>query len=171
MNQTENFNLQLLNPEQTGLSKVGEFWFRTKDGDAVAREIFHRHYSHRPYRDGRQPRLFVGPGEKEVLITAKGDALFVWRKFKSADGQQGVNCAVFRNESPLLGSELILDAELIANQRWPGQRLFTYVNIGKIRSRNPGCCFQKAGWKFCGITKHNRLFIFEKIMAHGGHTI
>jgi hypothetical protein len=37
------------------------------------------------------------------------------------------------------------------------------VNPEKIRSVNPGCCFKKAGWKQCGITKGG-ILIFEKQM-------
>ncbi len=139
------------------------YWIPTKDGDPAARALFHRHYSYAPYLDGRRPRLFVGPGEKMVLVGKDGRALFIWRKFQSADGQQGINCAVFRNESPLLSSELILEAEQEALARWPGERLYTYVNARKIRSVNPGYCFKKAGWKVCGETKWNKLVILEKI--------
>ena len=71
-------------------------WVPIKDGNPSGLAIFHRHYSYAPYRDGRRPVLFVGPGEKMVLLSADALALFVWRKFKSGDGQQGVNCAVFR---------------------------------------------------------------------------
>lgn len=145
-----------------GRRRLGVYWFESRDADEGAREIFHRHYSYKPYRDGRDPKHFVGPGEKVVLITEAADALFVWRKFKSADGQIGVNCAVFRNESNVLSSALILDAEVIAQDRWPGARLFTYVNPRKIKSKNPGACFKKAGWRQCGITKWNRLVILEK---------
>lgn len=138
-------------------------WIQIKDGNEMARILFHRHYSYHPYKDGRNPKLFVGPGEKMVLITPDAKALLVWRRFISRDGQKGVNCAVFRNEGPRLSSELILEAEHLAWQRWPGERLFTYVNPHKIQSQNPGFCFQKAGWRKIGTTKHNRLIILEKI--------
>ena len=137
-------------------------WLTVKDGDARARDIFNRHYSRRHYKDGRRPKLFVGPGEKMVLLTMECDALFVWRKFKSDDGQIGINCAIFRNESRRLSSELILEAEKLAWMRWPGERLYTYVAPDKIRSINPGACFKKAGWKRCGVTKVNKLVILEK---------
>lgn len=79
-------------------------WMPVKDANPTALEIFHRHYSYAPYRDGRRPLHFVGPGEKMVLLTPDARALCVWRKFISADGQQGVNCAVFRNEGAGLSS-------------------------------------------------------------------
>ena len=136
-------------------------WIPVKDGDLSARSLFHEHYSYKPYRDGRDPALFVGPGEKLVLLTPDALALFVWRKFISGDGQQGINCAIFRNEGPVLSSDLIREADRIAWERWPGERHYTYVNPRKIRSTNPGCCFIKAGWHKCGITAWKRLIILE----------
>lgn len=121
-----------------------DIWIEVKDGNASGRALFRRHYSYAPYRDGRDPALFVGPGEKLVLLTPDARALFVWRKFISGDGQKGVNCAVFRNEGAGLASDLIRAADRIAWDRWPGERHYTYVNPKKLRSRNPGCCFLKA---------------------------
>lgn len=143
------------------------YWTEIKDGDPYALMLFHRHYSYRPYADGRKPKLFCGPGEKMVLLGIDGRALFVWRKFRSADGQKGVNCAVFRNESDVLSSLLILEAEKLAWKRWPGERLYTYVNSRKIKSTNPGYCFLKAGWRKCGVTKINKLIILEKLPEEG----
>lgn len=140
----------------------GEHWCCVKDGDARALSLYNRHYSAYQYKDGRKRKLFVGPGEKIVLLTVNADALFVWRKFRSMDCQQGINCAVFRNESSLLSSELILEAEQHARRRWGNQRLYTYVDARKVASRNPGYCFKIAGWRQCGITKVNKLLIFEK---------
>jgi hypothetical protein len=138
------------------------YWFSVKDGHDSARAIFDRHYSRYHYKDGRKPKLFCGPGEKIVLCTSTFSALFIWRKFVSGDGQQGINCAVFRNESTILSSTLILEAEQLAWLRWPGQRLYTYVKPLGVRSSNPGFCFIKAGWRKCGVTKVNKLLIFEK---------
>jgi len=137
-------------------------WWEVKDGNETGRALFRRHYSYRPYADGRGPKLFVGPGEKMVLLTPCARALFVWRKFISGDGQQGVNCAVFRNEGAGLSSDLIREADAIADKRWPGERHYTYVNAKKIRGTNPGVCFTKAGWRRCGVTKRNKLIILER---------
>ena len=138
-------------------------WFEIKDGDARGRAMLNRHYSANRYADGRLVRLFVGPGEKMVLMTADSRALFVWRKFIDKSGQQGVNCAVFRNEGDYLSSDLILAAEELAHLRWPGERLYTYVNPRKIKSPNPGYCFKMAGWRTCGRSKTRRLVILEKL--------
>ena len=142
-------------------SLVEGVWLAVPDGDARARALYLRHYSARHYRDGRRYTLFVGPGEKLVLITRECDALCVWRKFVSLDAQEGVNCAVFRNEGPRLSSELLLEAEKLAWRRWPNKRLYTYVAPRKIRSTNPGYCFLCAGWMRCGTTKGG-LIILEK---------
>lgn len=137
-------------------------WIPVKDGNATARSIFDRHYSRYVYADGRKPKLFVGPGGKMVLLTQNGRAMFVWRKFIDQSGQTGVNCAVFRNEhSGFLSSELIRQADQLADHRWPNLRHYTYVKASAIRSKNPGCCFIKAGWRRCGMTKKG-LIILEK---------
>ena len=127
-------------------------WLTTYDGDPAACALFKRHYSYRRYADNRRRTIFVGPGEKMVLVTPGYDALFVWRKFHSRDNQVGVNCAVFRNESEILSSELIKEACAMAWLRWPGERLYTYVNPRKIKNKdNPGYCFKQAGWRVCGV--------------------
>ncbi len=141
----------------------GAIFEQVRDGDHTARSIFNRHYSRKHYADGRAPSLFVGPGEKMVLITADARALFVWRKFISGDSQQGVNCAIFRNEGGARSSDLIREAMRLAWLRWPGERLYTYVNPRKLRSTNPGYCFMQAGWRKCGVTKWNRLVILEAL--------
>lgn len=128
-------------------------WQEYRDGNAQALELYGRHYSARQYADGRRRELFMGPGEKTVLLSAAGDALFGWRKFKDDSGQIGVNCSVFRNEGPLLSSDLICEAMAIAWQRWPGERLYTYVDAEQVESSNPGYCFIKAGWTKAGTTK------------------
>lgn len=119
-----------------------------------------RHYT---ARERRKLFQFVGPGEKLVLLTQDARALFVWRKFISDAGETGVNCAVFRNEGTTAGrsSELIAAANDIARKRWPGERLYTYVDPSKIRrKRDPGRCFIRAGYRKCGVTKSGKL-IFE----------
>ena len=136
-------------------------WSEYQDGNPRGLELFERHYSALPYRDGRERDRFAGPGYKTVLLTEDGAALFVWRKFIDDSGQTGVNCAVFRNEGPHLSSDLIREAMAIAWQRWPGERLYTYVNARKIRSTNPGYCFKQAGWRECGRTKTRDLVILE----------
>ena len=130
-------------------------WFPTADGDPDARALYLRHYSCRSEPSGRHRKLFVGPGEKLVLMTQQADALIVFRRFTSHDRAfgHGVNCAVFRNESHFRSSSLIREAvEEWAWKKWPDQRLYTYVDGRRIVSTNPGYCFKCAGWRRCGTT-------------------
>ena len=146
---------------------IGEYWAQARDGDRRALGLFQRHYSFRQYHTGWHPRrTFIGPGEKMVLLTPGCDALFVWQysTIYRSDPQQGVRCSVFRNEGRVLSYLLILEACEWAWSKWPGQRLFTYVNPGKIRSVNPGYCFLKAGWERCGINKSGELVVFERTL-------
>lgn len=136
-------------------------WWITKDGDKQCLELYERHYSCYKYKDGRKRKLFVGPGEKIVLRTENCDAMFVWRKFIDDSGQSGVNCAVFRNEGKTKSSELIRQADEIANCIWPNLLHYTFVKKDAIMSSNPGFCFAMAGWNKCGYTKKG-LIIMEK---------
>jgi hypothetical protein len=128
-------------------------WQLTKDGDPRGLRLYLRHYSARRYQDDRPRRLFVGPGEKLVLVSHDGRAVFAWRRFLDDSGQTGVNCAVFRNEGAGLSSGLITEADAIAWDRWPAERLYTYVDAASVASPNPGYCFKVAGWRWCGRTK------------------
>lgn len=97
-----------------------------------------------------------------MLRTGDADAMFVWRKFIDDSGQCGINCAVFRNESTHRSSDLIRQADAIADHVWPSERHYTYVNPKAVRSTNPGFCFVAAGWRKCGMTKSG-LIVLEKI--------
>jgi len=138
---------------------IGDGWVPVRDGNDTARAIYHRHYSRRRYADGRRPLKIIGPGEYLLLLWADARALFAWRKFLDDSGQKGINCAIFRNEGAGLSSELIREADGLADERWPGERHYTYVNSKRIRSTNPGYCFLMAGWRRCGWTKRGLLIL------------
>ena len=161
--------------DKTTIAMSGLFpyiWLIVKDGDSRVSDIYKRHYSCYQYADGRRNNtanrnrhLVMGPGEKLVLMTGDCKAIFGWRKFIDAAGQEGVNCSFFRNEGAydgMLSSQLILAAEKLAAAKWPNERLYTYVAAGKVKSTNPGYCFKMAGWKPCGHTKTRGLLILEK---------
>jgi hypothetical protein len=144
-------------------------WWLTKDGDHACLQLYERHYSARRYADGRIRGLFCGPGEKVVLRTESGDACFAWRRFldrcideRTGRPQSGISCAFFRNESRHLSSDLIRQADAIADVRWPDCRHTTLVHPLAVRSSNPGYCFVRAGWQRCGCTK-GALIIFERL--------
>ena len=141
-------------------------WYGVPDGDVSIRQMLNRHYSARKYRDNRRVVLSGGPGFKMILLTIDGGAGFIWRKFIDAAGQTGVNCAMFRNESSIYkSSELILEAEELAWRRWPGERLYTYIDPKRVKSSNPGYCFFVAGWSKCGVSGGGKI-IMEKL-SHG----
>lgn len=153
---------------QQALSLADSPWFRVRDGDARLRPIYNRHYSSR----GSAAPQIVGPGGKLVLLTPAIDALFVWRWYRDKcplAPADGVNCAVFRNESQSLASELILAAEPFALERWPmATALYTYVDPAAITSSNPGYCFRRAGYSRAGMTAGGhgrpRLLVLVKLV-------
>ena len=130
-------------------------WWLTTDRDVAVRAMHARHYSKRPYRDGRKVTQCMGPGEKVLLRTEACDAIWGWRRFiddcidtRTGDRQQGVNCAFFRNESAVLSSEFVRQADAIADALWPDRRHYTYVDPARVRSGLPGTCFLAAGWRY-----------------------
>lgn len=144
---------------------IGQGWIEVRDGDASCRAIYERHYSARKALERRRLRrtkLIVGPGFRMVLLRHDARALFVWRReLFRLDKQAGVNCAVFRNEGAGRASDLIRSAAACAWVRWPGERLFTFVDPDQVGGQPPGNCFRHAGWTPCGETAGG-LLVLEK---------
>jgi hypothetical protein len=135
---------------------------RTNHFDPEMSILADRHYSRRT----PGARQFCYSGRKIVLRDAAATVLFVWMFPDVAlrmDSQTGYNCAIFRNESTRKSSEIILEAESFAVDRWGEWRAYTFVDGHKIRSTNPGYCFQMAGWVKCGETKGGKQ-ILEKML-------
>ena len=124
---------------------TGSLWIPVRDGDLRAYGLFQRHYSAGKNGASRNHQI-TGPGEHLILLTLGSDALFAWvhNTIDRADGQTGVNCAVFRNEGATLSSELVRDACEWAWAKWPGERLF-----------------KMAGRRACGRNKDGRLTLLE----------
>jgi hypothetical protein len=115
----------------------------TGAADCEAALLADSHYS----RQTIGARQFMPNGEKMVIRDAAGLMVFGWLFQKHRkDGQNGLNCSIFKNDSGRLSSEIILECESLAVGRWGLQRMFTYVAPSKIRSANPGYCFKRAGW-------------------------
>lgn len=145
-----------------GTSQTMPDWWLTKDGDKSCLALYRRHYSaKKAYRDGRERYQFVGPGFHIVLRTARADAVFVWRDYidDTIPKQEGIECALFRNEGQITSSNLIRQADAVADHAWPGQRHYTKVDPEEVRSSNPGYCFIMAGWKRCGETQNGKLIL------------
>lgn len=130
----------MLLPYTEGLIQTTHF-------DQECRLLADRHYSRRTVG----AKQFCYSGRKLVLRNAEGTVLFVWMFPDPAmrmDEQTGYNCAIFRNESGRRSSEIILEAEALAFEKWGPDRLYTYVHPAKIASVNPGYCFKCAGWHY-----------------------
>ena len=137
-------------------------WWATKDGDRTCLELANRHYSAllQKAKRGRIRKLFVGPGTKRVYRTWEGDACFVWLEHIDDGGQEGIYCSLFRNESAHRASELVRQADAIADHIWPNRRHYTFIDAKSVRrSRTPGRCFLKAGWQYAGTTKDGKLIL------------
>jgi len=154
-------------------------WRATHRSDPRAFLLYQRHYSAEKNFAFRRPGNFniVGPGFNMVLMTEDHRALFVWVKNNTSrfDGQVGVCCTIFRNETSLLSSDLIREADALADQRWPNERHFTYVNAQKTarrRSRHApaGKCFLEAGWQHAGYSKKG-LVLLERSPQSGACTL
>jgi hypothetical protein len=130
------------------------------------RRLADRHYS----RQSIGAANFVKPARCLVLVTESGSAVWVttypFAEYVRHEWAGAWECAMFRNESELLSSDLILEA--VAATRWkygepPALGMVTFVNpkfvagtfirIGNKKVLTWGYCFQKAGFKFCGWTK------------------
>jgi hypothetical protein len=145
------------------LLKFDESLIVTTHFDPEMARLADRHYSRRTVG----ARQFLYSGRKIVIRDALGLVLFGWMfpdPDKRMDGQIGYNCAIFRNESQRRSSDIILECEQIALNKWGPNRVYTYVNPKKIRSANPGYCFKMAGWRKCGESKSGQ-HLLEKILS------
>jgi hypothetical protein len=121
-----------------------------------------RHYSRRTIG----ARQFLYSGRKLVIRNCEGTILFGWMwpyDNMRMDDQTGYNCAIFRNESARLSSEIILECEELAIAHWGRNRFYTYVNPSKIGSRNPGYCFKQAGWKLIRICRSGKHLLAKEL--------
>lgn len=131
-------------------------WHRTTKFDTRAAALADRHYSRRKVGSSQ----FMPPGRTLVFIT--DDALAVWgthwpRADLAMDGLDAWRCSIFRNEGPLLSSDLIREAMSLTAELWqtrPRDGWLTFVKVDAVRSVNPGACFKKAGWRLDHDWKH-----------------
>lgn len=153
------------NPEHSQWTPISNPWVPIRDGDLRAFALYRRHYSAPRKKHGIiRVRRFAPPGERMALMTIEQNALWLWtRERYRRDGQEGICCAVFRNEGDRLSSDLVLAAEEWAQSKWGRKRMFTYVNPRRVASPNPGYCFKCAGWRQCGKSP-NGLVILQKLI-------
>lgn len=135
-------------------------WHLSHRADPRALPLADRHYS----RQKPGTPQFVRSGRCLVLLTADADALWVssYQSFVK-HGFVGVwECSLFRNESSVLSSELIVEAMAATRWRWgapPARGFLTSVDADKVRrKRDPGRCFLRAGFDRAGESKSGKLW-------------
>lgn len=137
----------------------GVRWHKVGRSDVRCRELADRHYS----RQTEGAREFMGPGRVCVLFAEfSQQERAVWGAIDNLDpvGTRRFRCAIFRNETPWLSSDLVREATLITQRRWirrfswTGEpALTTEVDPSRTRKkRDPGRCFLRAGWVVVGET-------------------
>jgi hypothetical protein len=150
-----------------------QFWRKVTKFDSRGCELADRHYSRRKIGSPQ----FMPPGQTLVLVTIDRRAVFGWWRpdpasgLKAMNGLDGLTCTIFRNESEELSSSLILDAELVAVDLVPNigpDGFITYVWDKKVRSKNPGACFKRAGWKRTGRSADGRKTLLQKPSSMAG---
>jgi hypothetical protein len=138
-----------------------------------------------PHYSRRTPgsKTFTGVGREIVLVTDCGRAVWacVYQKTPSARGTGASRgrCGqpdtkarhiwrnmMFRNLGAGMSSELIREATERTYEEWvrrygelPPERLRTEIGIKEVRSKNPGYCYQVAGWSKGRIVR-GKLYLF-----------
>jgi hypothetical protein len=143
-------------------------WEKVAKFNAEACKLADRHYSRR--KPG-SPQ-FMPPGQTVVLL-APGAVFGWWRPhpasgIKAMNGLDGWTCTIFRNESGMKSSELILKAEMALPDSCGPSGLITYVWDAKVKSANPGYCFKLAGYRRAGKSADGRKTLLIKPWALKG---
>ena len=147
-------------------------WERVTKFDPRTAALADRHYSRR--KPG-SPQ-FMPPGQTVILYEPEGAVFGWWRPAPSSglqamNGLDGWTCTIFRNETDMLSSDLILSAERALAQIAEGcgpDGMLTYVFDSKVRSSNPGCCFKHAGWARKGRSADRRKTLLQKPFGLAG---
>lgn len=138
-------------------------WYTVSDGDPRLVALYERHYSANPAvsRAMRLRHGVSGVGESMCLLTVDCRAGFIWVRNTTEryDKQTGVQCSFFRREDGQRASDLIREASELAWLRWPGERLWTYVDPDEVGSSNPGYSFLCASWEKVGKSKGGLLIL------------
>lgn len=144
------------------------YWKHVHHANIDARRLADRHYS----RQTVGAREFTPPGNKIVLLGKDNAAVWAIQRpaassgIMRADGFKCWNNVIFRNESQLLSSDLILEAIAMCIGLWPDlpeDGLHTFIDprhIKPIMRRSCavyGYCYIKAGFTEVGITKSRKL--------------
>lgn len=140
-------------------------WERTTKFDTDCAALADRHYSRRTVGSPQ----FMPPGQT-IVLKAPSAVWGWWRPHPSAgitpmNGLDGWTCTIFRNESDVLSSELVVEAEtmlLLECGEIGPDGMLTYVWDRKVASANPGYCFKKAGWRAIGRSADGKKSLLQK---------
>lgn len=137
-------------------------WHLSHRADRRALPLADRHYS----RQKPGTPQFVPPGSCLVLLTAGADALWTtsWplAEFVKHRWAGAWVCSLFRNESPLLASELIREAVAATRDAFvlaPALGMVTFIDRAKVRPTRVrgedvwGWTYRKAGFREAGETE------------------
>jgi hypothetical protein len=170
-------------------------WRLSSSSDRVALDIVDgtgMHIGAGPHYSRRTPgsRTFTGVGQEIVLVTDDARAVWavVYQRTPSAPGsgssrgRSGQTDAapqhlwrnmMFRNLGAGLSSELICDATWETYRQWivrygqlPNERMRTEIDVRRVRSSNPGYCYERAGWKR-GAVRNGKRFFWAPTFAPG----
>lgn len=140
------------------------------------------HLGQGPHYSRRTPgsKTFTGVGQEIVLVTRDGNAVWACVRQKTPSkrgtgasrGRAGETDAkprflwrnmMFRNLGAELSSDLIQEATEETYRHWvarygklPEERLRTEIGVRCVASKNPGYCYQRAGWEFERDAKGHR---------------
>lgn len=130
-------------------------WREVPKAHPAVLRLADRHYSRQQPGTSQCTR----PGVNLVLILDGGGAVWVtWRPIPQVgrkDRLEAWECTMFRNETPLLSSRLIVAATDVVWRRWgwpPRDGLITSIDTAATRRRRskrsePGHCYRAAGWQ------------------------
>lgn len=132
-------------------------WHISSRGSKRSLPIADRHYS----RQKPGTSQFVPPGRCLVLLTEDASALWVtswpFAEYVKHAWAGAWICSFFRNEGPVLSSQLIREAVSATRWRWPDVPtlgMVTFIDKSKVRQkRDFGRCYRKAGFTPAGETK------------------
>lgn len=132
-------------------------WLITDKGDQdVRRLIDGESIGEAPHYSRQSPgnRQYCRNGQNLVFVTS--DLLATWITFRPTPGKairqdklDAWECALFRNEGPILSSILIREAVLLTCALWglwPKHGFITYIKADAVRTQIPGYCYRRAGW-------------------------
>lgn len=143
-------------------------WRLSWKADPRALPLADRHYN----RQKVGAPQFAPPARHVlVLLTEPADALWIsaWpdAEYVRHAWAGAWVCTLFRNESPHLSSDLIVEAVAATRHAWgdpPELGMVTFVDETKVRrKRDPGRCFLRAGFEVVGRTVDRNLVALQLV--------